>query len=241
MTSQKLASWKMVNSLWNVLCDANEDKVRNIICATRRLGAYGSLRGKLFESLVHETLCARGDFLVRDLDVGSEPFQTSFPKRDLNQFGPIKDVQVGCYNIPRSQTFKTIDSLVPPDNLFQITVSTSHGINESGLDDLAGILNSSRVNFYFVTLAENVESFTQGKLTKKWKKKIHQKVLGIEIKQGVKSWDEQRKRERDDEQQKMKREMGDEQWKRKRERDDEQQKRERDDKQRKRKRKGMMN
>lgn len=64
----------------DVLCDANEDKVRNIICATRRLGAYGSLRGKLFESLVHETLCARGDFLVRDLDVGSEPFQTSFPK-----------------------------------------------------------------------------------------------------------------------------------------------------------------
>lgn len=146
---------------------------------------------------------------------------------------------MGCYNIPRSQTFKTIDSLVPPDNLFQITVSTSHGINESGLDDLAGILNSSKVNSYFVTLAENVESFTQGKLTKKWKKKIHQKVLGIEIKQGVKSWYEQRKRERDDEQ--RKREMGDEQWKRKRERDDEQQKRERDDKQRKRKRKGMMN
>ena len=143
----------------------------------------------MFESLTHEILCARGDFLVRDLDAGgSKPFRMSFlknrdanhwekgdhsgarfdlctvyghihqhfPERKPKEFGPVTDAEVGYYSISHSQTFKTIDSLVQPDPLFQMAVSTSHGINESGLDDLEGILNSSQVTFYFVTLVENV-------------------------------------------------------------------------------------
>ena len=47
------ASWKMLCSLWDALLEANEEKVKNIINSTKRLGAYGSLRGFVVDSILN--------------------------------------------------------------------------------------------------------------------------------------------------------------------------------------------
>ena len=60
-------------------------------------------------------------------------------------------------------------SLIPPENLFQMTVSTS---------PLSMKKEGSPTNFYFVTLADNVPNFKKAKLGDAL---IKQKVIGIDL------------------------------------------------------------
>ena len=68
-----------------------------------------------------------------------------------------------------------------------MTVSSSHRIKEEGLNNLTDILAKGKINFYFVTLLENVRSFKKAKLGDIWDCRINQKVVGIKLRkqQGI--------------------------------------------------------
>lgn len=57
-------------------------------------------------------------------------------------------------HIYSSKTFQSVDSIVPPHDLFQMAVSQSHGIKEGGLNSLSGVLAERTINLYFLTLIE---------------------------------------------------------------------------------------
>lgn len=98
--------------------------------------------GRLFiRKLCHEAIQEGGTFSVRSLNDGAES-KVEFPKRSLNRFNKVQEAKEEVYNVPNSKTFRTVDSLVPPRHLFQMTVSTAHSINEGGLDSMSDILFS---------------------------------------------------------------------------------------------------
>jgi len=171
--SQKLASF----ALDSLIAERGAEAM-NLVLSAQGLGSYGSLRGDLFEKLAHRIVSAGGTFTVRDLVTGLTSTE-SFKEHQVFHFKEIREVKKDHYNIPRSKNFATIDSLVPPNQLFQMTVSLSHTINEKGLNNLN--LPDGLITFYFVTPGACVEAFKMAKLGEEWRERIKQKVIKIEL------------------------------------------------------------
>jgi hypothetical protein len=148
----------------------NKENLRTFIESARDIKEMGSLRGQLFEMLSHEILCRGGNFLVRKLTkngTGSEEtrvFESNLEEiffwsineveDDIQQQGPTK------YYRPVSDTFESIDSYVYPNEMFQVTISRSHGLKQDGLRAIKGILDfHSDINVYFVLPKDIYETF----------------------------------------------------------------------------------
>eukprot|EP01137_Pigoraptor_chileana_P024202 Opistho-2@91748 len=137
------------------------------------------LRGQVFETLVHryfrrcQTLqldCrplvpglaaqSKIDFIA----VGSEVLTVP---RDLEQFVD------GTYAVSKSRTFPSIDSALLPDTLFQVTVSSTHGIHGATLQKLVTALSArsrslTKVRLFFVVPSDVFPTFrAQAYLTTK--------------------------------------------------------------------------
>lgn len=177
-TQIQWASQKLANFALDTLIAKNAKEAINLILSTQGSGSYGSLRGDLFEKLAHRIISAGGDFMVRDLETDSTS-QESFKSYPTFQFKEIREVKKGYYNIPRSKNFATIDSLVPPDNLFQMTVSTTHSINERGLERLN--LPGGPIKLYFITPEACLRNFKKAKLGEAWRTRIKQSVVAVEL------------------------------------------------------------
>lgn len=131
------------------------------------------------KNLAHKVIAEGGRFQVFDLNTRIWK-EEEFPGRKVKQFKQVNEAKPGHHNVPLSQTFQSVDALVPPDILYQMTVSPSHGIKERGLDTL-NFTGTYPINFYFVTLIEGCESFKKAKLGNEWDARIKQKVIGINL------------------------------------------------------------
>ena len=145
------ASPTISNIALNILVSDDSVRAKSLILSPQGVGEYGSLAGGLLQHFAHETIMEGGMFSVRILNSGAESM-VRFPKLRLNRFTKVLETKKRVYNVPKSKTFRTVDSLVIPRDLFQITISTSHSINEGGLDNLNDILAEGMINFYFITL-----------------------------------------------------------------------------------------
>ena len=174
------ASPAIGNIAFNILVQDDRAKAKSLILSAQGVGEYGSLADGLFENFAHETIMEGGIFSVRNLNSGAESM-VEFPNLRLNRFNKVQETKNSVYNVPNSKTFRTVDSLVLPRDLFQMTISTSHGINVGGLDNLNDILAEGMINFYFVTLADQASRFKKAKLEGPWSGRIHQMVVGIEL------------------------------------------------------------
>ena len=125
-----------------------------------------SIRGGLFEAHAHQRLCSGETFktrLLSDPGPGSGDDET-----DDAYFGPlatrdvshVNDISPGYYCRPVAKNFESIDSLIAPNKLFQITVSDKHPIKHNGLEKLKDKLDSSgEIRLYFVVPSDRYSSF----------------------------------------------------------------------------------
>src|SRR4051812_12988998 len=87
-----------------------------------------AIRGKLFEGYAHRRLCSGEDFRVRSLedsDSGEDAI-VNFSKLTPKHIACVEDILAGYYCKPIAKNFKSIDSLVAPDKLFQMTMGEQH-------------------------------------------------------------------------------------------------------------------
>ncbi|KAF8453349.1 hypothetical protein BGX38DRAFT_1141633 [Terfezia claveryi] len=89
------------------LIEDDKKEAMEMILSTKGIGVIGSLRGYIFENLAHDIIVAGGTFKVRDFETDDT----------------IDELQPGHFNVPLSQIFQSVDALIPPDSLFQMTVS----------------------------------------------------------------------------------------------------------------------
>jgi len=143
--------------------DAREKLIR-FISASDRMDPYGQLRGTMFENFAHTVLARGGSFKVRDLQTNEEstlelPGDLKFFKYSSND-----DIQAARnhYFIPASKTFKSVDSFIKPNLLFQMTCAENHPCKQAGLRDvLNNILDHpSEPKLYFVVPPDRFATFT---------------------------------------------------------------------------------
>jgi len=146
------------------------DHLFGFVKDTKSLGEAASFRGVLFERVAHYKLQQGGTFQTRRLnDNISEnlvigPLEKKIFKKaeDINN----PNLTANHYFLPESSNFESVDSVVKPDMLLQMTVSLSHPCKQMGLFKVLNSLNNPQhPRLYFVVPPENFDSFQFQKYT----------------------------------------------------------------------------
>ena len=83
----------------------------------------------------------------------------------------LKDKKDGEYLQPNTKIFPSVDSLMKPNMLFQITVSARHGVHHDGLlSALEKLGNPENPHLYFVVPKQLFDDLTFQSYTKKDKR-----------------------------------------------------------------------
>ncbi|CAG8553386.1 10183_t:CDS:2 [Funneliformis caledonium] len=152
------------NELASRLIDEYENKtrnsIRNFIVCGRDFPETASFRGHLFEDYSHRKLSKGGSFKVRCLKENDDSdiikiTEKIITERKNNFYTTLEDIRKDFYNRPRSKSNISIDSFVYEDDnalvLYQITISTNHGIKVQGLREIRNTLGSHKaIYLYFV-------------------------------------------------------------------------------------------
>jgi hypothetical protein len=130
-------------------------------------------RGILFERWAHNKLAAGGSFRIRELvHPASESSESSLSELVLKidasprtDFSKVAEILLGAYAVPSAKNFAAVDSIMKPNRLFQMTVSSKHFIIHEALRKalvvLAGEKKPSEMDFqlYFVVPTDKFSDF----------------------------------------------------------------------------------
>ncbi|CAG8612336.1 1952_t:CDS:1 [Paraglomus occultum] len=113
----------------------HREELQSFVCHTSSEGLYGPLRGHLFEMIAHQMLAQGGSFNIRCLSRNN----VSQSVLDMNQmasmkFDVVSDIENGKCCRPKRKNFNSVDAIVAPDKLFQITTSRHQPIKMNGLN-----------------------------------------------------------------------------------------------------------
>jgi len=133
----RFASKYVEDEVFSRISDNSEATTCQFIRDSRSLGEAGGLAGVLFERIAHLRLEKGGDFEVRSLDGRSPDTKLKLPKKSpKKRFTDINEIagfSVGDYIVPKASNFESVDSMMKPNLLFQMTVSASHPCKQAGL------------------------------------------------------------------------------------------------------------
>ncbi|CAB4383198.1 unnamed protein product [Rhizophagus irregularis] len=126
------------------------DKCRREVNAVIDGGKSNPVTGCIFEQIAHRVLRNGGTFKRRSLDTNEED-SIDFPKRDLFLLTQIDDIKNEAYSIPLDKSFPSVDAIIAPNCLLQMTTAKDHNIKISGLKRVQSKLETeSDIYFYFV-------------------------------------------------------------------------------------------
>ncbi|RHZ88572.1 hypothetical protein Glove_22g84 [Diversispora epigaea] len=117
--------------------------------------------------MAHRMLRNGGTFEVRSLepnDSRRELTQDIKRQNEILTFSAIQTIEDGKYYRPDNKKFPSIDAIIAPDTLFQITTAMNHPIKIIGLKRLYNKLaKTSEISFYFVVPAELYDYYQKQK------------------------------------------------------------------------------
>ena len=124
--------------------------------------ALSGIYGQMFESFCHRLLCSGKKFKVKSLEEDT-PTSTDISLKccDQKKFKHLKSVifRNETYYIPETKNFKSVDSILPPDRVFQVTVSENHPVELNNLELVQATLECEVLNLYFVVPKEVFPTF----------------------------------------------------------------------------------
>ncbi|RHZ71427.1 hypothetical protein Glove_258g33 [Diversispora epigaea] len=153
-------------------------ELKNFVTANSSINEYITLRGFMFENIAHRILQMGGTFNIRLLKSDLTNSTTDISERTeltYNEctkliFNNISEIKEGMYCQPKQKNFASVDAIITPDTLFQMTVSNNHPINISSLKNLINKLGdesgTNPINFYFVLPKDLYRNFQIQKLHK---------------------------------------------------------------------------
>ncbi|CAJ0751810.1 24068_t:CDS:1, partial [Entrophospora sp. SA101] len=111
-------------------------QLRNFVIASSSENEYSTLRGVIFEQIAHRILQKGGTFNIRPLESDITSSTIEIPERIKLVFNDINKIEEGKYCQPIQKNFTSVDAVVAPDTLFQMTASKIHPINMNGMKKL---------------------------------------------------------------------------------------------------------
>jgi hypothetical protein len=119
-----------------------------------------SILGCLYEEFVHRRLCGNETFRIRALDgPSSSDEQVNFGGLLTKTINCAEDVSAGYYCKPAAHNFESVDAVIAPHSLFQVTVGSTHPVKQHGVDVLSGSMTASEVRLYFVVPSDRFSTF----------------------------------------------------------------------------------
>lgn len=131
------------------------EEIMTFVAGSQDFGVLGALRGHIFEAFAHDAILRGGDFEVSSMGNSTAgPSTVTFRPANKQWFsasGELKDFGDLDYCRPLSKNFGVVDAIRMPCSLLQMTVSTTHRINERLLGHLLDSLaEASEYVLYFV-------------------------------------------------------------------------------------------
>ncbi|CAG8650140.1 3537_t:CDS:2 [Funneliformis caledonium] len=181
--------------------EEKRDQLYSFLSASKDQMGYETLRGNIFEAVAHRILRTGGVFETRCLEYENDEIKMEkFPRLENKIFQSIDEINThNEYYQPQQKNFTSVDSLVLPNMLFQMTINQDHGIKVKGLNDLINILDVEReIKFYFIMPPECFDRMKKqlfhtrkGENSKRlpsWiKDKVKQYVLKVDLASNYKS------------------------------------------------------
>lgn len=140
-----------------------KNKLRMETKLSLEAGISNSLLGQVFEQIAHKILRNGGNFHIRHLESNTESIITIINQDEILEFSEngIDLIEDGKYYQPESKNFPTIDSIIAPDKLFQMTIAKCHPIKMNGLKKLRNKLGGeNEISFYFVIPTHLYEKYS---------------------------------------------------------------------------------
>src|SRR2546430_4381226 len=121
-----LASTFVQEYVYEQFSEENRHRLISFISGAVGNPLLSSIRGGLFEAHAHQRLCSGEAFKIRLLSepgpgFGSDETRVYFGPLVTRDVTHVKDISPGYYCRPVAKNFESIDSLIAPDRLFQIT------------------------------------------------------------------------------------------------------------------------
>ena len=185
----KFASPYVSREVYQRLKKKSLDGVLQLIRDCSGEPTLAGIMGPLFEQFAHEKFSGPGEYSVKNLKSGKVSKLLVDPVGSLNFKELSEVVDSNVYYFPVSKGFKSVDSILPKDEAFQMTVSNKHPVQYNGLTVVKDQLQCGVLKLYFVVPKENFDKFPlQNYLTEKKekcvvqdKKDIEQFVLSMDI------------------------------------------------------------
>jgi hypothetical protein len=170
------------------------NKIRTELNVSLSNGISNPVLGSIFEEMAHTILKNGGEFKIRTLD-GSKSY-TSQPinRRDkIYTFSTIETITDGNYFRPDNKNFPSIDSIIAPNKLFQMTTAINHPIKMIGLKKVyPKLAKTGDIDFFFVVPAQLFDSYKKqnfvttnnnnARRKPSWiKNRVRQYVLAIDL------------------------------------------------------------
>lgn len=132
----RFASRYVEDQIFEIAKEGREQDLCRLISDSSELGETGGVRGVLFERVAHLRLAQGGEFSIRSLDGKSKDVKLCLgggERKKFSDLSEIKGFSDGEYLVPKSSNLESVDSLVRPNLMFQMTVSASHPCKQAGL------------------------------------------------------------------------------------------------------------
>ncbi|CAG8602907.1 10010_t:CDS:1 [Acaulospora morrowiae] len=132
-------------------------KVMEVVLEGRKMNL---ILDNFFEAIAHQMLRGGGTFQVRSLD-SNKTYNLTLNRQDkILKFSDIGDIEDRKYYQPIDKTFPSIDAILAPECIFQMTTAMNHSINTTGLKKLRGKLaKTGNIDFYFVVPAQLYDEY----------------------------------------------------------------------------------
>jgi len=153
------ASNYVADKIYAKIDEQNLNDVRDFLKGSMSLGDFGASRGRVFERFVHYRFEKGGNFPTRNLTTGAVEnliIPASVNPTIYDNVAELQTVAAYDYARPRQTNAKSIDAVIKPNWLFQITVADRHSCREDGLAetlDAMGLTTNVLANTHMVFMA----------------------------------------------------------------------------------------
>lgn len=165
--------WASVYVEQQTMLQASEKEslaVKMVIKSAGGIPEIAGFRGNLFEPLCHCALMKGGRFEIRNLENNSRGY-VEFPScagkfAIFNDLAQVSNERDSFYWRPASKCLPSVDAILHPNILLQVTVSVEHPVKADGLLlAMRALRNPKHARLYFVVPEDTFGSFTKQPIT----------------------------------------------------------------------------
>ncbi|CAG8726429.1 17999_t:CDS:2 [Gigaspora margarita] len=165
---------RLENAIW--------ERLKNEMRLSLLDGKSNQFIGNFFEQIAHYILRRGGEFEIRSLDSNESNTLKLNQQNEVLVFSSVNTISNAKYFQPSSKNFPSIDAIITPDKLFQITTAWEHPIKAIGITKLRSKLSKKGyISLFFVVPANLYNDYKKQRFNSEQEIENHIKQYALKI------------------------------------------------------------